>query len=100
MEDEPRVNIGVAYPVAEHDRRKIRGFLATRGIPAPHLPIVFVAHSVLRLCVKCGMTLSVGPKLLAKQCPVYCPVCGLIEMGKAASRAEDVQFIQLRRDDQ
>ena len=73
------LNLAIAFPLHEGDRRKIRELCKGSGLPMPAI----YPDSEARPCAGCGMTLAVGPRTCqtidANGWPVYCLLCGLRE---------------------
>jgi hypothetical protein len=82
---EETIMIAVAFPVAEPQRALLRRII---GQP---LPSMYTTGAENRPCSSCGVTLNVGPRLLAQilsaGVKVLCPVC-LIATG--ATEAVDI----------
>jgi hypothetical protein len=79
------VMIAVAFPVAEPQRDLLRRILGHQ------LPSMYTTGAENRPCSSCGITLNVGPRLLAQilsaGVKVLCPVCLI---ATAATEAVDV----------
>lgn len=69
MTDPETPSFAVAFPIAEAQRELLR---LVMGTP---LPTRYREGAENRPCASCGMTLNVGPRVLALGVPIYCPVC-------------------------
>ena len=62
--------IAIAFPIADAQRDLLR-----RIAPEITLPTLYRDGAENRPCVSCGMTLNVGPRVLASGLPLYCVIC-------------------------
>lgn len=80
---EATVMIAVSFPVAQPQRDLLRKIL---GQP---LPAMYTTGAEERPCSSCGMTLNVGPRLLAQVLAhggkLYCPICLIATVGTEAA---------------
>lgn len=91
-----QLKVLVAFPVAESMRAFLRA-TNTGGMPLPSLYRVGAEN---RPCGECGMTLNVGPRLLAVMAEepaakLVCPLCLLYVAEQVKAKDEDITTIEL-----